>query len=296
MKLSQRQKREEKEFYFFTSPWFLGFLFLALGPMIASIILSFAKWNIITPPKWVGLANYKELLKDPLFWKSLTVTSIFVFGSVGLKLFASLLVAMLLNQKVKVIGLFRTIFYLPTVLPIVASSMLWMWILFPQGLLNFFVTRLGLPPQNWLTNENLALPSLILMSLWGFGRSMIIFLAGLQGIPQYLYEAAHIDGAGPWSRFWHVTVPMLSPVIFFNLVMGIIGSFQIFTPGYLITDGGPHNATLFYVLYLFRNAFEYFNMGYASALAWVLFFIIMAFTLLIVKSSALWVYYEAGQR
>jgi len=296
MRLSQRQKREEREFYFFTSPWFLGFLFLAIGPMIASIILSFAKWNIITPPKWVGLANYRELVTDPLFWKSLTVTSIFVFSSVGLKLFASLLIAMLLNQKVKAIGLFRTIFYLPTVLPIVASSMLWMWIFFPQGLLNFFVTRVGFPPQNWLTNENLALPSLILMSFWGFGRSMIIFLAGLQGIPQYLYEAAHIDGAGPWSRFWHVTVPMLSPVIFFNLVMGIIGSFQIFTPGYLITDGGPHNATLFYVLYLFRNAFEYFNMGYASALAWVLFFIIMAFTLLIVRSSALWVYYEAGQR
>lgn len=295
-KLSKRDKREEREFYFFISPWLMGFLFLTLGPMLASIVLSFSRWNIITPPEWVGLGNYKEMVYDPLFWKSLGVTSTFVFSSVLLRLAASLMVAMLLNQKVKAIGLFRTIFYLPTILPIVAASMLWKWIFFPNGLLNFFVTKLGFPPQEWLTNEKLALPSLILMSFWGFGASMIIFLAGLQGIPQYLYEAAQIDGAGWWSKFWNVTFPMLSPVIFFNLVMGFIGSFKVFTPGYLITDGGPHYATLFYVLYLFRNAFEYFNLGYASALAWILFIIIMVFTLVIVKSSAAWVYYEAERR
>lgn len=295
-RLHRKQKREEREFYFFISPWLMGFLFLTLAPMLACIILSFARWNIITPPEWVGFDNYKELMHDPLFWKSLGVTSTFVLSSVVLKLAASLLVAMFLNQKVRAIGLFRTIFYLPTILPIVASSMLWKWIFFPNGLLNFFVTKLGLSPQNWLANEKLALPSLILMSFWGFGASMIIFLAGLQSIPQYLYEAAQIDGAGWWSKFWNVTFPMLSPVIFFNLVMGFIGSFKVFAPGYLITDGGPHYATLFYVLYLFRNAFEYFNLGYASALGWILFFIIMAFTLLIIKSSPFWVYYEAERR
>jgi len=288
-------RREERDFYIFTSPWWLGLILFVIGPMVASIVISFTKWDIITPPKWVGFQNYVHMFKeDPLFWKSLRVTAVYTFVLVPVQLTLSMLVSILLNQKVRMLGLFRTIFYLPTVLPIVASSLLWLWILSPEGILNFFVGLLGIPPQNWLTSERLALPSIMLMSLWGsFGTSMIIFLAGLQGIPHSLYEAAEIDGSGAWGKFRHITLPMLSPVIFFNFVMGTIGTFQVFTQGYLLTDGRPNNATLFYVLYLYRNGFEYLRMGYASALAWVLFVIILAVTLLIIRSSTMWVYYEA---
>lgn len=272
----------------------MGFVLFVLGPMVASIIISFTHWDIISPPTWVGVDNYKEMFtSDPLFWKSLRVTFTYTLVLVPIQLTLSLLVAILLNQKVMGLPLFRTIFYLPTVLPVVASSMLWLWIFYPQGLLNFFVRIVGIPPQEWLTSESLALPAIILMSLWGiFGTSMIIFLAGLQGIPRTLYEAAEIDGAGAWKKFKTVTLPMLSPVIFFNFVMGVIGTFQVFTQGYLLTDGKPNYSTLFYVLYIYRNAFEFLNMGYASAMAWVLFVIIMAATALILRSSSLWVYYE----
>lgn len=287
-------RKEEREFFLFTSPWVVGFFLFVLGPMLASIIISLSHWDIITPPEWVGTENYKEMFtNDPLFWKSLKVTMAFTFGLVPLQLILSLLVAVLLNQKVRGLSWYRTIFYLPTVLPIVASSMLWLWILNPSGLLNFFIKLTGIPGQDWLTSESLALPSIVLMSLWGsFGISMIIFLAGLQGVPASLYESAEIDGAGAWRKFFNITLPMISPVIFFNFVMGVIGTFQVFTQGYLLTDGRPNNSTLFYVLYLYRNAFEYLNMGYASAMAWVLFIIIMGATLLILRTSSLWVYYE----
>jgi multiple sugar transport system permease protein len=293
-KLTSLLRTDERDFYLFTSPWTIGFLLFVLGPMVTSVLISFTRWDIISPPDWVGLANYKDMFSnDPLFWKSLKVTAVFTFGLVPLQLVLSLLVAVLLNQKVRGLPWFRTIFYLPTVLPIVASSMLWLWILNPSGLLNFFIGFIGISPQNWLISESLALPSIMLMSLWGsFGVSMIIFLAGLQGVPISLYESAEIDGAGAWRKFWNITLPMISPVIFFNFVMGVIGTFQVFTQGYLLTDGRPNNSTLFYVLYLYRNAFEFLNMGYASAMAWVLFIIIMGATLLILRTSSLWVYYE----
>jgi multiple sugar transport system permease protein len=294
LKLLRLFRKEEREFYLFTSPWVIGFFLFVLVPMVASILISFTQWDIITPPKWVGIDNYEEMFaRDPLFWKSLRVTLIFTFVLVPLQLILSLLVAVLLNQRVKGLSWFRTIFYLPTVLPIVASSMLWLWILNPSGLLNFFIRLFGIPGQDWLTSEALALPSIILMSLWGsFGVSMIIFLAGLQGVPASLYESAEIDGAGSVRKFFSITLPMISPVIFFNFVMGVIGTFQVFTQGYLLTDGRPNNSTLFYVLYLYRNAFEFLHMGYASAMAWVLFLIIMGATLLILRTSSLWVYYE----
>ncbi len=293
-RLTKTERREARAFYAFTSPWTIGFVLFVLGPMLASIIISFTHWDIISPPTWVGVDNYKEMFtSDPLYWKSLRVTFTYTLVLVPIQLTLSLLVAILLNQKVMGLPLFRTIFYLPTVLPVVASSMLWLWIFYPQGLLNFFVKVVGITPQEWLTSESLALPAIILMSLWGiFGTSMIIFLAGLQGIPRTLYEAAEIDGAGAWKKFKTVTLPMLSPVIFFNFVMGVIGTFQVFTQGYLLTDGKPNYSTLFYVLYIYRNAFEFLNMGYASAMAWVLFVIIMAATALILRSSSLWVYYE----
>jgi multiple sugar transport system permease protein len=275
----------------------MGFILFVIGPMIASILISFSHWDVITDPRWVGIANYKEIFTDdPLFWKSLKVTLLFTLILVPIQLTLSLLVAILLNQKVMAMPLFRTMFYLPTVLPVVASSMLWLWIFYPQGLLNFFLSMIGISPQQFLTNETIALPSIMLMSLWGsFGTSMIIFLAGLQGIPKSLYEAAEIDGASIWQKFKRITLPMLSPVIFFNFIMGVIGTFQVFTQGYLLTDGKPNNSTLFYVLYIYRKAFEYLEMGTASAMAWVLFLIILAVTALILRSSSYWVYYE-GQR
>ncbi|MDZ7373323.1 MAG: sugar ABC transporter permease [candidate division KSB1 bacterium] len=293
-KTSVLARKEERDFLLFSSPWWIGLALFVIGPMIASVIISFTQWDIITPPKWVGLRNYLRLFRDdPLFWKSLRVTAVYTFVLVPLQLALSLAVSVLLNQKVKFLGLFRTIFYLPTVLPVVASALLWLWILNPEGILNFFVGLLGIPRQNWLTDERLALPSIMLMSLWGsFGTSMVIFLAGLQGVSPSLYDAARIDGAGSWACFRHVTLPMISPVLFFNFVMGVIGTFQVFTQGYLLTDGRPNNSTLFYVLYLYRSGFEYLKMGYASAMAWVLFVIILAVTLLILRSSSLWVYYE----
>jgi multiple sugar transport system permease protein len=294
---NKNQRRESREFYLFTSPWILGFILFVIGPMIASILISFSHWDVITAPDWAGLDNYKTLLfNEPLFWKSMRVTLVFTLILVPVQLSLSLLVAILLNQKVMGMPVFRTMFYLPTVLPVVASSMLWLWILYPQGLLNFFISLLGIPPQDFLTNENLALPSIMLMSLWGsFGSSMIIFLAGLQGIPRTLYEAAEIDGASIWQKFKRITLPMLSPVIFFNFIMGVIGTFQVFTQGYMMTDGKPNNSTLFYVLYLYRKAFEYLEMGTASAMAWILFIIILGITALILRSSSYWVFYE-GQK
>ena len=290
------RKKEERQFYLFISPWLLGFLVFTAGPMLFAIYLSFTRWDVIGSPHWIGLANFKELFfDDPKFWISLKVTAIYSVIAVPLLLSSSLMVAVLLNQKIKAMGLFRTIFYLPTVLPVVATSMLWMNLLYPDGLINRLLGLVGIPQTSWLTNENTALGALIFMSLWGFGASMIIFLAGLQGIPKTLYEAATIDGAGTWARFWNVTLPMLSPIIFFNFVMGVIRTFQVFTQGYIITNGGPNYATLFYVLYLYQNAFEYLRMGYAAAMAWVLFFILMTLTLLILKSSSAWVYYE-GQK
>jgi multiple sugar transport system permease protein len=295
--LIDSRKRESREFFLYTSPWTIGFILLVLGPMIASILISFTNWDVITSPQWVGLNNYKNILfEDPFFWKSVRVTLAFTLILVPIQLTLSLLVAILLNQKVIAMPFFRTMFYLPTVLPVVASSMLWMWIFYPQGLLNFFLSIFGIPRQEFLTNEALALPSIILMSLWGsFGTSMIIFLAGLQGIPRTLYEAADLDGAGTWQKFKRITFPMLSPVIFFNFVMGVIGTFQVFTQGYLLTDGKPNNSTLFYVLYIYRKAFEYLEMGPASAMAWVLFIVIMCVTALILRSSSYWVYYEGSK-
>lgn len=291
------RKKEERQFYMFISPWLLGFLVFTAGPMLFAIYLSFTRWDVIGSPQWIGLANFKELFfDDPQFWISLKVTAIYSVIAVPLHLSSSLLVAILLNQKIKAMGAFRTIFYLPTVLPVVATSMLWMNLLLEDGLINRVLGIIGIPSVSWLTNESTALGALIFMSLWGFGASMIIFLAGLQGIPKTLYEAAKIDGAGAWARFLNVTLPMLSPIIFFNFVMGVIRTFQVFTQGFIMTNGGPNYATLFYVLYLYQNAFEYLRMGYAAAMAWVLFFILLTLTLLILKSSSAWVYYEGGKK
>ncbi|WP_366945287.1 sugar ABC transporter permease [uncultured Metabacillus sp.] len=286
-------KSKTSIFYLFISPWLLGFLVLAAGPMLFSLYMSFTDWKIFGGTTWVGLENYKTLLNDPLFWKSLWNTVYYTAIGVPLGLVAGYLLAVLLNQKVKFMGFFRTIFYLPSIVPAVASSLLWILIFQPEfGLANAMLDQFNLPTSKWLLSETMVKPALIIMSLWGVGGGMVIYLAGLQGIPTSLYEAADIDGAGSWSKFWHITVPMSSHVIFFNLIMGIIGSFQVFTQAYVMSSGGPNYASLFYVLYLYNNAFEYFKMGYASALAWVLFLIVLLFTLLQFKLFGKKVYYE----
>jgi len=279
--------------YIFIAPFILGFLLWFLIPALTSVWLAFQKWNMIKPPDFVGLDNFRRLLSDKLFWQALKVTAMYTAISVPLSMVLAFSLALLMNTKVRGITVFRTLYYLPSIVPAVANAVLWAWFLNSDfGLLNALLHAIGLPKVLWLQKPEWALPALILMSLWGLGGGMVIFLAGLQGIPNEFYEAAEIDGAGPWAKLWHVTIPLMSPIIFFSLVMGIIGTFQVFTAGYLITNGGPQNATLFYVLYLWRNAFQYLEMGYAAALAWVLFFIIMGLTAFIFKGIGSRVYYE----
>lgn len=279
--------------YVFIGPFILGFLIWFLIPALTSLWMAFQDWNMITPPKFIAWNNFRDLFKDKLFWQSLKVTSVYTLVSVPLSMILAFLVALLMNTKVRGIAVFRTIYYMPSIVPAVANAVLWAWILNSEfGLLNAFLHALGLPKVLWLQEPEWALPALVLMSLWGLGGPMVIYLAGLQGIPNELYEAAEIDGAGGWAKLWHVTIPLMSPVIFFNFIMGVIGTFQVFTAGYLITSGGPQNATLFYVLYLYRNAFQYLRMGYAAALAWVLAFIIMGLTVFIFRGLGRRVYYE----
>jgi len=290
-------RREAIECYLFILPVCLGVLVFTLGPIIASFYLSFTEYNIIGAPEWVGGNNYVALMQDPLFWQSLKVTAVYVVLRLPLGLVLALMIALLMNQKVKGIVFFRMAYYLPSVVSGVAVSLLWVWIFNPDfGILNTLLSYVGIEGPAWLFDETWALPSIVLMSLWGVGGSMLIYLAGLQGIPTDLYEAAEIDGGGRWATFWHITLPMLSSVIFFNLVMGMIRSFQIFTPAYVMTKGGPNFATLFYNLYLFQNAFQYLYMGRASAMAWVLLAIVLLLTLLVIKSSPMWVFYQGGTR
>lgn len=298
--------------YAFASPWLIGFLGLTLFPMIASLLLSFTKWNgiDISNIQWGGLVNYSRALTDENVGIAIWNTFYYSFIAVPLGLICSLLLAVLLNQKLRGINFFRTVFYMPHVLSGIATIMMWMWIFNSDfGLLNTFLrgfgdllVRIGItestpdPPQ-WLADPKWSKPSLIIMSLWGSGGAMLIFLAALQNVPDQLYESARIDGANRFQQFRYVTIPYISPAILFNLIIGIIGSLQVFNQAYIISGGrgGPARSLLFFVLYLYSKAFQDFEMGYASALAWVLFVIILVFTLAIIKSSAIWVYYE-GER
>jgi len=283
----------------FIAPWLIGFLIFSLGPMAGSFYLSLCKYDLHSL-EWVGAENYRRLLtSDALFWRALQNTVIYVLFAVPLGLAGSLIIAILLNQNVRGQRFFRTCFYLPSLVPAVASSLLWLWVLNSEnGLLNYGLTWIGVPHRlcpRWLEDPAWTLPAFILMSLWGIGGArMIIFLAGLQGISESYYEAATIDGASNLQKFGHITLPLLSPTIFFNLILGIIGSFQVFTSAYVMTSGGPGNASLFYVLYLFRNAFEYFKLGKASALAWILFAVLLGFTLIQFQNARKWVHYEGG--
>ncbi|MBS4219144.1 sugar ABC transporter permease [Bacillus sp. FJAT-49711] len=279
-------------------PAILGFLIFTFGPMVASLFFSLTDWEIGGEYTFIGLDNYKTMLtEDPLFKKSLGATLYYSLGSVPLVIIVAFIVSLLLNQKVKGLSIFRTIYYLPVIVPSIASTMLWLWIYNPDfGLFNSMLKMVGLPGMQWIYDEKTAVPSLILMSTWGIGNSAVIFLAGLQGIPTHLFEAVDIDGGNAFHKLLYVTIPSMTPTIFFNLIMSLIGTLQVFNEAYIMTAGGPNNSTLFYVYYLFRTAFQETKMGYASALAWVLFLIIMVLTMIVFKSSKSWVYYEGGDK
>ncbi|WP_400247996.1 carbohydrate ABC transporter permease [Niallia sp. JL1B1071] len=279
------------------APAMIGFLLFTLIPMIASLGFSLTDWNIGGSFSFIGLENYKTMLtEDKLFSKSLFVTIYYTLGSVPLVMAGAFFIAMLLNQKVKGLSIFRTIFYLPVLVPSVANTMLWLWMFNPDfGLLNTILGSVGVSGQQWIYSESTSIPSLMLMSTWGLGNAAVIFLAGLQGVPAHLYEAVEVDGGGPLRKLWHVTIPMMTPTIFFNLVMALINTFQVFNEAYIMTEGGPNNSTLFYVYYLFRTAFKDSQMGYACALAWGLFLIILFLSSLIFLTSRKWVYYEGGE-
>ncbi|HEY3284717.1 MAG TPA: sugar ABC transporter permease [Armatimonadota bacterium] len=304
----RRTSWRDLEGYLFISPWLLGFLLFTLGPMLVSFGLSLTKWDLLRPtPLYVGLSNYQELLRDPDFFLSLRNTLYYTLVSVPVGMAGSLAVALLLNQKVRGIQVFRTIYYLPAVTSSVAMYLLWKWLLSPDlGLVNqmlqahvplltlsgvHWVPLIASPPE-WLADPNWAIPALILMNLWYLGSGMIIYLAGLQGVPEHLYEAAELDGAGAWHKLRHITLPMLSPTIFFNLTMSIIGSFQVFTAAFVMTQGGPAKATLFYVLLLYQTAFDYLRMGSASAMAWILFVVIVILTVINFRVASRWVHYD----
>lgn len=279
--------------YIFISPFILGVLVWVLIPALTAIWLVFHDWNLISPARYTGLDNVVRLWGDRLFWQALKVTTIYTVFSVPLGLIISFSLALLINQQIRGIALFRTIFYLPSIMPVVAAAVLWAWIFNTEfGLLNILMRYVGLPKIGWLQQPGWALPALILMSLWSVGAPMIIFLAGLQGIPEVLYEAAKIDGAGRWAQLRHITIPLMSPTIFFNLVIGIINSFQVFTAALIMTGGGPQNATLFFVLYLYQVGFRFLEMGYAATLSWVLFFILMVLTWIVFKTVGRQVHYE----
>lgn len=293
--MNLKEKSQLKWGYFFIAPAIIGLICFSFGPMLFSLGISFTKWDVITAKEFIGLDNYKALFHDPLFFKSLKVTLYYTLLSVPLITCVPLLIAMLLNTKVKGISIFRAIFYVPSIVPIVASAAVWMYIYNPMyGLLNSILKALGLHTHNFIFSETGAVPSLAVMALWAAGNTVVIYLAGLQGVSRQLYEAAEIDGAGAVARFFHITVPMMTPIIFYNFVMAIINSMQIFTQAYIMTDGGPANATFFYSLMVYRTAFKQSRMGYSAAMSWIFFIIIAILTLLVFKSQKKWVVYENG--
>lgn len=288
-----RKKRESLEGYLFILPWLIGLVLLYIGPMLLSLYMSLTEWDLFSPPRFIGLGNFQKMAGDQYFWKSLVNTAIYVGGRVPLVLILALFIALLLNQNIPMRNYLRTAYYLPVVTPQVAMFLLWTWMFQPDaGIINEALALVGIDGPNWLGSTAWAKPALILVSAWGIGSIMVIFLAGLQGVPQHLYEAADLDGANVWQKLRHVTLPLLTPVIFFNLIMGIIQSFQVFAKAFVMTAGGPANATLMYVLYLYNQAFLWFRMGYGAALAWVLFAILFGFTYIMFRRSQ-WVYYEA---
>ena len=298
--ISRQRRRHIIEAYLFLTPWILGYLIFTAGPVVASFVLSFTSYNVISPPTFIGFGNYVEAFTtDKQFWPSLGKTFLYAGIGVPLGVTGSLIVALWLNVKVRGTSFFRTLFFMPSLVPIVASTVLWTWLLQPDwGIVNLLIWKLtGVQGPRWFESPDWALPGLITLSLWISigGTRMIIFLAGLQGVPAEYYDAASIDGAGAWARFRHVTLPMITPTVFLNLVLGIIGALQVFTSAFIATGGGPAYATWFYALHIYKSAFSYFSMGYASALAWMFLIVILFFTWIQFRMARHWVYYAGGE-
>jgi multiple sugar transport system permease protein len=296
--LSHNARREAIEGYLCILPWLIGFVTFVAGPIIVSLILSFTAWDIVNPPRWIGLKNYALIFtQDSDFRQALKVTLTYTIISLPLHLMLGLSLSLLLNMRLRGMNLYRTLFYIPAVLPSAAVTLLWIWIFNPDfGIINYLLSLVGITGPTWFESPRWALPGLILLGLWGVGGGAVIYLAGLQNIPPHLYEAAELDGANAWRRFWRITIPLLTPTLFFQLVLGLIGAFQVFTESYLATGGGPLKSTFFFMLYIYRTAFTSMRMGYGAALAWILTLIILFVTLLVFRSSPHWVYYEAERR
>jgi multiple sugar transport system permease protein len=292
---SRARRRENLYGYLFMLPWLVGFLGLFIGPGLYSLYLSFTEYSVLGAPRWIGTANYvKMFTSDQLFWPSLGRTLYFSVVAVPLGVLGSMVLAILLNAKLRGVSVYRTLFFMPSLVPLVASVILFKWLLNADfGIVNQGLREIGMNPPGWFSDRNWAIPSLIIMRLWGTigGTQMIIFLAGLQGIPTELYDAASIDGANAWQRTRAVTIPLLTPTIFFNTVLGIIGALQTFAAAFVATEGGPGFATWFYALHIWKHAFDYFNMGYAAALAWFFALIIVALTIVQMRLSKRWVFY-----
>ncbi|MBM7789609.1 carbohydrate ABC transporter permease [Tenggerimyces flavus] len=290
-------RREVGIAYLCILPWLIGFVVFTAYPLIISGYYSFTHYPILGGPTWAGLDNYRDLLEDELFWKSLRVTAVYSAFAVPGSVVIGYAIAMLLNQRVRWLRVWRTAYFLPSLVPAIAGAFLWSWIFNGQyGLVNGVLRQFGVEGPQWFASEEWVLPAFVIMTLWGAGGGMILYLAALQQVPSTLYDAAEIDGANAWHRLIHISIPMTSPVILFQFVTGLIASFQIFTAGYIVTNGGPNNASLFYVLYLYRNGWQDFQMGYASALAWVLVLIMMVLTLVTLLVARRAVYYEYGGR
>jgi multiple sugar transport system permease protein len=305
MSLSQvRAKERRKELrrlavgLLFVSPWLVHFLVFELWPMLASIYYSLTAYSVLKPPVFIGLDNYAVLFTDdPRFATTIYNTVYYTIGAVGVGTLTAILLAMMLNMKIRGQAIYRTVIYLPSVVPVVASAIVFLWFLNPQyGVLMSILRFFGLPTVGWLSDPVWSKPSLVMLALWGIGGAVVIYLAGLQDVPGELYEAADIDGAGAWSKFWNVTLPILSPVILYNVIVGIIGAMQVFAQIYILTAGGPADSTMMYAYYLYITAFQFFKMGYASAMAWILFLIVFAATLVVFRTSARWVYYGGETR
>lgn len=293
---TKRKKRQSENLagYLFISPWLICFIVFTVIPIVASFVLAFTQYDILSAPKWIGLDNFQRMLfKDARYWKSVMATFYYVFTAIPLRLVFALLVAILLNNHHRFTSFYRAAFYAPSIIGgSIAVAVMWRQVFGKAGLVNFISAFFGIPAVNWLGNPSTAIWTLIILAVWQFGSPMLIFLAGLKQIPQELYEASSIDGANSVSKFFKITLPLLSPVIFFNLVMQTISGFLVFTQAFIITGGAPLDSTLFYALYLYRRAFETFEMGYASSMAWVLLLIIGIFTAITFKFSSYWVYYE----
>lgn len=292
-------RRKALEGYLYISPFLLGFLIFTAYPLLASFYLSFTSYNILSAPTFIGLENYQRAFSgDPQFWASLGRTGKYALFVVPAGIVCSLLAAMLLNQGFRGTAIFRTIFFLPSITPVIASVLIWLWLLQPSiGVINYLLGLIGIPGPAWVQSTTWAVPSLVILSLWNTagGSRMIVFLAGLQGVPQELYEASHIDGASAWQRFVNVTLPMISPTIFFNLVISVIGALSVFSVAYIGTQGGPAYATYFYVYHLYLSAFQYNLMGYASAMAWIFLVIVLALTVVQFTLQKRWVFYAGDE-